>query len=200
MTNQRKEENMLTRYSERQERLQKREMTQRGWREKMSWVEEPMDIGVMEDWHEMEIHEHKVMEQLMTNLGITEDMELGDVHGDEMLVDLAFDEEMENSFLDRFLEEVDGGSAAYMEDKLECENMTTFAVTEDTLASHADTEDILPVPAIMASGSVNINTAAYMNTGTWWLGNWISSSNNNTQVGIKLANCKSRLDCAVHAT
>ena len=39
-----------------------------------------------------------------------------------------------------------------------------------------------------------------MKTGTWWLSNWISNKNNNTQVGIQLAKCKSRPDCACNLT
>ena len=58
-----------------------------------------MDIGLSKDWLEMEILEHEAMEQLMINLGISDDQELGGVHDDEMLVDLTFDEEMEHSYL-----------------------------------------------------------------------------------------------------
>ena len=39
----------------------------------------------------------------MLNLGISEDQELGGVPDDEMLIDVDFDEEMEHSYLDRFL-------------------------------------------------------------------------------------------------
>ena len=112
MTNQREEENKIARYSDRQERLQRRDMAQRRWREKRSLVEEPMEIGVKEDWQEMEIHEHKAMELMMMNLGIIDDMELGEVYDDEMLVAMDFDEEMEHSYLDTILKELDVGNAA----------------------------------------------------------------------------------------
>ena len=66
-------------------------------------VEVPVDIGLSKDWLEMENLEHEAMEQLMINLGISDDQELGGVHDDEMLIDMDFDEEMEHSYLDRFL-------------------------------------------------------------------------------------------------
>merc|ERR1711892_625851 len=69
----------------------------------MEEVEEPMDIGLSKDWLEMENLKHEAMEQLMINLGISDDQELGGVHDDEMLIDMDFDEEMEHSYLDRFL-------------------------------------------------------------------------------------------------
>ena len=52
----------------------------------MEEVEEPMDTGLSKDWLEMEILEHEAMEQLMINLGISDDQELGGVHDDEMLI------------------------------------------------------------------------------------------------------------------
>ena len=62
MSNQRQEEKMLARYSNRQERLQRREMAQRKWRERRFLMEEPMEIRGVDDWEEMEIHEHKAIE------------------------------------------------------------------------------------------------------------------------------------------
>ena len=61
MTNQRQDENMLGRFLDRQERLQRREEAQRKWRKNRSLMEEPMDIdtvgvGVMKHWAETEIH------------------------------------------------------------------------------------------------------------------------------------------------
>ena len=195
MTNQREEENKIARYSDRQERLQRREMAQRRWREKRSLVEEPMEIGVKEDWQEMEIHEQKAMELLMMNLGIIDDMEQGEVHDDGMLVAMDFDEEMEHSYLDRILKELDVGTTANIEDMLEGKDMATFAVAgrDDTQASHAGTEDSLSEPDgsdNMASGCVQIDTSAlsaYMNTGTWWLNNWVTSGGKpgwNTNINL----------------
>ena len=96
ITNQRQEEKMLARYSNRQERLQRREMAQRRWKEKRFLMEEPMEIGGMVGWEEMEIHEHKAMELLMKNLGIIDDLDI-ELDDEEMLGALAFDEEMEHS-------------------------------------------------------------------------------------------------------
>ena len=59
MTNQREEENKIARYSDRQERLQMREMAQRIWREKRFLMEEPLEIGSVDDWEEMEIHDEE---------------------------------------------------------------------------------------------------------------------------------------------
>ena len=106
MTNQRQEEKMLARYSNRQERLQRSQIAQRRWKEKRFLMEEPMEIGGMDDWQEVEIHELKAMELLMKNLGIIDDIDL-EQEDEEMLVDLTFDDEMEHSYLDRMMEELD---------------------------------------------------------------------------------------------
>ena len=60
-------------------------------------------VEVPMDWLEMENLEHEALEQLMINLGISEDQELGGVPDDEMLIDVDCDEEMEHSYLDRLL-------------------------------------------------------------------------------------------------
>ena len=198
MTNQRKDENMLAKYLERQERLQRREMAQRRWREQRSLVEEPMEIGVKEDWQEMEIHEHKAMELMMMNLGIIDDMELGEGYDDEMLVAMDFDEESEHSYLDRMLQELDVGTAADMEDMLECKDKANFGYIDDTQASHAGAEDILSVSDgsdNMASGCIQMDTSAYMNAGTWWLNNWVTNTGGASQVGIQTSTCKNKLGC-----
>merc|ERR1712106_26490 len=61
-------------------------------------------VEVPMDWLEMENLEHEALEQLMINLGISEDQELGGMPDDEMLIDVDFDEEMEHTYLDRLLE------------------------------------------------------------------------------------------------
>ena len=122
-----------------------------------------------------------------------------------MLVAMDFDEEMEHSYLDRILKELDVGTAANIEDMLEGKDMATFAVAgrEDTQASHAGTEDSLSVPDgsdNMASGCVQIDTSAYMNTGTWWLNNWVTNTVGANHVGIQLSTCKNKLGCTCRLT
>ena len=117
---------------------------------------------------------------------------------EEMLVDLTFDDEMEHSYLDRMMEELDVETVANMEG----ENKASFVATEDIPASHAHagTEDTLAIhdgSNIVNSGPVQINTPAY-NTGTWWLNNWVS--NNNTQVEFQVSTCKNMLGCACNST
>ena len=135
----------------------------------------------------------------MKNLGIMDNIQLED---DEMLGALAFDEEMEHSYLDNIMQEMDVETVANMEDKLEGENMASSVATEDILTphAHADTEDTLAVTSgsnIMRSGPVRIDTTAY-STGTWWLNNWVNNS--NTQVESRVSTCKNMLGCACNST
>ena len=144
-------------------------------------MDEPMEIGeALEHWVETEMHEHKAMELLMVNLGIIDDMEVGemiDVKDDELQVDMAFDEEMEHNYLDRILEEMEVGDAA-----------------GDNLDNILGKDNIESV----AGGSLHINIQAYKNTGTWWLNNWVT--NTTTQVELQLPPCKNMLGCACSLT
>ena len=108
--NQRLDERMMIAFQDRQERIQRRDEAKQRWRARNALRMEPMELGGGQgDWWDTEFHEHEAINSMMVNLGIYDDMEIGEDH--KSIIDESFglevDEALEHAFLDRMLEGID---------------------------------------------------------------------------------------------
>ena len=90
---------------DRQERIQRRDEAKHRWRARNALR---MELGDDQgDWWDTELQEHRAMDYMMMNLGIYDDMEIGEEHESSMDENIRFevDEALEHAFLDKCLKE-----------------------------------------------------------------------------------------------
>ena len=213
--NQRLDERMMIAFQDRQERIQRRDEAKQRWRARNALRMEPMELdGGQGDWWDTEFHEHEAINSMMVNLGIYDDMEIGEDH--ESIIDESFglevDEALEHAFLDRMLEGIDdlkmevsdddGDSASedYGEGEGVHDGLGDTAVPGDIDIDIAEQEEPNGhLERAFDTAMVKVNENAYMMGGTWWINGWKSSTKNTHKDQPMRLRCRNKLGCACNS-